>query len=84
MQAIGTYWGWVTPSYTITVSPEEVNDLLLALKCLQKLSGYKNHRADAWLKLLESMNATDFGFDRISTEVFERDLNEVLDLEMAV
>lgn len=80
MQGTGTYWGWETPSYTILVSPQDVIDLLLALKCLQKLSGYKNHRADAWVKLLESMNNTDFGFDRITTEIFER----MTDLEMAL
>lgn len=72
MQAIGTYHGWETPSYTIVASPVEVFELLLAIKSLQKLSGYKNHRADAWLKLLESMNATDFGLDRYATDVSRR------------
>ena len=72
MQGIGTNLGWETPSYVITVSPNDVFDLLLAIKSLQKLSGYNNHRADVWLKLLESMNSADFGSVRNATEVFER------------
>lgn len=80
MQAIGTYQGWETPSYTISVSPEDVADLLIALKCLQNLTAYENTRTAKWRKLLESMNATDFGFDRNTTVVIEC----TTDLEMAV
>lgn len=80
MQAIGTYQGWETPSYTISVSPQDVADLLISLKCFQKLTAYNHNRSSKWRKLLESMNATDFGIDRTATEVFDR----TTDLEMAV
>lgn len=71
MQAIGTYQGWETPSYTISVSPEDVADLLFSLKRLQKLTDYNYTRDAKWRKLIESMHATDFGLARNTTEVIE-------------
>lgn len=79
MQGIGYYQGWETSSYAISVSPEDVADLLIALKCLQKLTAYENTRTAKWRKLLESMNANDFGFERNATELYDRTTN----IEMA-
>lgn len=76
MQGSGTYHGWEMPSYVISLSPDEVSDLLLALKTLQRLSHYKNHRADAWIKLMESMNDSDFGIDRFTTDVLRLEYYE--------
>lgn len=69
MQGTGTYQGWDTPSYVIQVSPQDVNELRLALICLRKLSG-DIIRARKWKHLVEQMDATGFGFDRHETDVF--------------
>lgn len=69
MQGNGTYQGWDTPSYVIHVSPQDVNELRLALICLRKLSGDLNIRASKWKTLVEQMDATGFGFDRLETDV---------------
>lgn len=71
MQGTGTYQGWDTPSYVIHVSPQDVNELRLALICLRKLAGDENMRTRKWKHLLEQMDATGFGFDRHETDVIE-------------
>lgn len=77
MQGSGTYHNWEMPTYVITLSPDEVSDLLIALKKLQKLVDFKYHRADAWIKLMEMMNDSAFGIDHFSTDVLRLEYYEV-------
>lgn len=70
MQALGNYEGWDVPSIVIQVSPAEVNDLFLALNCLDQLSNGQNVRGKAWQKLMNELNGENFGFSETTSKTY--------------